>query len=70
MTGGQGRRVVTKLRWWGEWWQAPGRERARVRYYGPGRQHHAFARAAKLRAEGYTVEIEQAPVGLFVDAEL
>jgi hypothetical protein len=55
---------MQKLRFWRKEWKR-GREGASVRYYGPGRAHHAIAKAEKLRSRGYIVEIESAAVHKF-----
>ena len=54
--------VLTKVRSWHPDW-VRGRDGAHVRYYGPGQEHHAEARAERERAKGRIVEIEEADLG-------
>ncbi len=59
---------IHKVRSWRENWKR-GRDGANVRYYGPGRAHHAIAKAEKLRSRGYIVEVESATVHNFEAVE-
>lgn len=60
MTGrATGRQAIYRVRWRGSWWKP--RSATQVRYYAQG--GHAEARARRLTAEGYTVELTAAERG-------